>query len=220
MATILIVDDEQDVCDLLTTVLSPDGHTVHTAVSGLEVLDMVRCQHFDLALLDVWMRGLNGIELLERLKGLAPNMPVVIITGRPACETAVLALRLGAFDYLQKPFALEDLRTTVRRALAGKRLPTQEDRKWAAEQREHARPWLAEVEQLWNSMTERERQVLTGLVAGQTDAEIAEALGISSKTVGNHVSHLLAKLRVHSRTKAAVWAVRAGVWVVDREKSL
>lgn len=220
MATILIVDDEQDVCVLLTDALSLDGHTVYTAVNGLDALDMVRYRHFDLALVDIWLPGLNGIELLERLKSLAPDTPVVIITCRPARETAVLALRLGACDYVQKPCALEDLRTTVRRALAGKCLSTQEDRQWAAEQLARARPWLAEVEQTWNTMTERERQVLAELATGQTDAEIAEAFGISVKTVGNHIGHLLAKLGVHSRTKAAVWAVQAGVRMADRENSL
>ena len=183
--------------------------------------DALQRRAFDLALVEVWLPGLNGIELLVQLRDIAPDMQEVVIIRRPTCTTAVLALRPGACDYVrvQKPLAQANLPTVVRRALAGGCLPADEEGRWASEQLARARPWLAEVGRVWAELTERERQVLTELAAGRRDAEIAELLGISIKTAGHHVSNLLSKLGVGSRTEAAVWAVRAGVRVANRENS-
>jgi DNA-binding response OmpR family regulator len=117
MATILVVDDEPDIRSLLTDLLAPEGHIVHTTANGSDALHMVQSKTFDLALVDIWLPGMSGIELLEHLKDLAPDMPVVIITCRPAYETAVQALQAGACDYVEKPFALDSLRTTMHEAL-------------------------------------------------------------------------------------------------------
>jgi len=93
MATILVVDDEPDIRELITDVLAVAGHKVQTAAHGAEALDMVRQQPFDLALVDIWLPGLNGLDLLAQLRNLVPKMPVVIITCRPAYETAMRAWR-------------------------------------------------------------------------------------------------------------------------------
>jgi DNA-binding NarL/FixJ family response regulator len=189
------------------------------AANGLEALDEVQRRAFDLALVDIWLPDLTGLELLERLKDLAPGMQVILITCRPTRKTAVLALRLGACDYVKKPFVLRELQVAVRRALTQGHLPAIQERQWAAGLLARARPWLAKMEQTWSSLTEREQQVLVKLAEGKTDAEIAEALGISVKTVGKHVSSIFDKLGVRSRTEAAVWAVRAGVEAVEGENS-
>lgn len=123
MAKILIVDDDRDLCTMLVDGLSLKGHILQTAADGSEALDLVRRQVFDLALIDIWMPKLNGIELLGELRDLAPEMPVVIITVRPTYETAVQALRGGAFDYVEKPFTLNALSKTIHQALAGHRPP-------------------------------------------------------------------------------------------------
>jgi CheY-like chemotaxis protein len=80
MATILIVDDEPDIQGLLTETLTLEGHTVQTAANGLDALNKAQSRSFDLALVDIWLPGMSGIELLERLKDLVPEMPVIIIT--------------------------------------------------------------------------------------------------------------------------------------------
>ena len=144
---------------------------------------------------------------------------MIIITCRPAFETSVLALRLGACDYVEKPFDFDNLRATVKRALTEDCLTVKQQRQWATEQLARARTWLAEVEQTWSSLTAREQQVLVRVTEGTTDATIAEELKISVKTVGRHVSSIFDKVGVHSRTKAAVWAMRAGCKPADGENS-
>jgi len=125
MATILVVDDDPDIRNLLTDFLTSEHYMVQTAADGSDALHMVQSRAFDLALVDIWLPGMSGIELLEQLKSLAPDMPVLIITCRPAYETAVQALRSGACDYVEKPFALDNLRTTVRKTLEKHCPPTQ-----------------------------------------------------------------------------------------------
>jgi DNA-binding response OmpR family regulator len=118
MAKILIVDDDRDLCSMLVDALSLNGHILQIAANGLEALDMIQRQVFDLALVDIWMPKLNGIELLEKLKDLAPGMPVVLITVHPTYETVVQALRGGACNYVEKPFTLGTLLETIHQALA------------------------------------------------------------------------------------------------------
>jgi DNA-binding NtrC family response regulator len=117
MVSILVVDDAPDVRKLLTDFLTAEGYMVHTASDGSDALQIAQGKTFDLAMVDIWMPGMSGIELLKRLKDLAPEMSVVIITCRPAFDTAVKALKGGASDYVIKPFVLDDLRMTVRKAL-------------------------------------------------------------------------------------------------------
>lgn len=215
MATILIVDDEPDIQALLFETLARDGHTLQIAADGEEALTKAQNCSFDLALVDLWLPRLHGIELLHRLRHLAPDMPVIVMTCRPERKASVLALRLGASDYVPKPFDLKALRATVARALTESDPSPEPDPQWAAEQLAGARAWLMEVEQTWAALTERERQVLSKLAEGKMDATIAGELGISAKTVGHHVAKILAKLGVHSRTEAAVWAVQAGIGAMD-----
>lgn len=123
MATILVVDDEPDIRRLLTETFALEGHKVQTAANGSDALDMVRQRAFDLALVDIWLPDRNGLDLLAQLRGLAPQMPVVVITCRPAYETAMRAWRGGAYEYVEKPFAPEELQAVVRKALAQSRPP-------------------------------------------------------------------------------------------------
>jgi DNA-binding NtrC family response regulator len=120
---ILVVDDEPDMRDALTAALRRDGLCVSTATNGIEALEKVQAQQFDLIITDVRMPRMGGLALLQELKRTAAAIPVVMMTGYGRIEDAVEAMKAGAFDYLLKPFSLEDLKVVVTKALMPRNAP-------------------------------------------------------------------------------------------------
>jgi DNA-binding NtrC family response regulator len=116
-ASILVVDDEPAIQDILTWSLAAEGYNVATAASGEEALTRFAEQDFDVIVTDIVMPGLNGLELLERSRVLNPRASVIVMTAYAALETAITALRRGASDYLEKPFSIEVLKERVQRLL-------------------------------------------------------------------------------------------------------
>ena len=116
-ASILVVDDEPAIQDILTWSLAAEGYNVATAASGEEALTRFAEQDFDVIVTDIVMPGLNGLDLLERSRVLNPRASVIVMTAYAALETAITALRLGASDYLEKPFSVEVLKQRVQRLL-------------------------------------------------------------------------------------------------------
>lgn len=119
---ILVVDDEPGMRSLLSKVLSKEGCFVTACERGEDALECVAGDDFDLAVLDIEMPGMNGIELLKRLKDKAPGLHVVMITAYGSLQSAVDAMRLGAYDYLTKPFEMEEIKLVVAKALEHERL--------------------------------------------------------------------------------------------------
>lgn len=115
--TILVVDDEDEIRQSLRGVLSDEGFAVLEAGDGRRALEMVRAEPPDLVVLDVWLPEIDGIALLEQIKALHPRLPVVIICGHANIEAAVRATRLGASDFIEKPFSIEALLGSIERAL-------------------------------------------------------------------------------------------------------
>lgn len=122
MATILIVDDEEVMCDSCKQVLSRDGHEVDTVLSGEEALDRIEKCAYDILITDLKMPGIDGMKLLETVKETYDEVDVIMITGYASIDTAVQATRLGAFDYVPKPFTPAELRSVTARALERRRL--------------------------------------------------------------------------------------------------
>ena len=114
---ILIVDDEALYRQLLTSRLGRAGYRLSEAADGEAALECAQQGGIDLALVDIKMPGIDGIEVLERLKALDPLIEVVILTGHGNVDTAISAMKLGAFDYLSKPYKLTELDIVVERAL-------------------------------------------------------------------------------------------------------
>jgi len=119
--SILVVDDEPSMRQLLAGVLEGEGHTVATAADGAEALAAVEGTQFDLVIQDLKMPGMSGIELLQRIKEHDPGMLIIIITAFSSWDSAVEAMRLGAYDYIKKPFDTEMFRQVVARAIERKR---------------------------------------------------------------------------------------------------
>jgi DNA-binding NtrC family response regulator len=113
---ILLVDDEEIVLRSCKRILSGNGYTIDTARDGVEALGMVNQKDYDVLVLDIMMPKMDGIEVLRRVKEARPDIEVIMITGLNAIDTAVKAMKLGAFDYLPKPFEPHDLKLLVSRA--------------------------------------------------------------------------------------------------------
>ena len=115
---VLIIDDEEKMCEFLRLVLSQDGHKVLTATSGEQALNMMRSKtDLDVIVTDLMMPGISGMEVLEEAKRLVPDTPVIMITGYSTVENAVQAMKAGAFDYLPKPFKVDEVKLVVKKAL-------------------------------------------------------------------------------------------------------
>ena len=115
--SILVVDDEKNQREILETILSGEGYDVTTASSGEAAMKFVADRHFDLVLTDLKMTGMSGLELLKELTDFDKSIIVILLTAHGTIDSAVDALRLGAFEYLQKPYDSEKLLETVSRAL-------------------------------------------------------------------------------------------------------
>lgn len=113
---VLIIDDELPVCKSIASVLENRNNMVETALSGEEALKKDLKQRYDLIITDLMMPGISGMEVLETIKKRRPSAVVIMITGFPSIKTAVESIKLGAFDYLPKPFTPQDLRNIVQRA--------------------------------------------------------------------------------------------------------
>ena len=113
---ILIVDDEDIVVRSCLRILSGDEYNVEVAGNGLEALEKINEQEYDMVILDIMMPKMNGIEVLQRVKETHPDIDVIMITGLNEIDTAVKAMKLGAFDYLPKPFDPEEFELVVARA--------------------------------------------------------------------------------------------------------
>jgi two-component system response regulator PilR (NtrC family) len=114
---VLVVDDEANVRELLTVILGRDGYQVRTAPDGAQALAAFREGKMDLVLQDLKMPGMDGLALLKSLKEVAPTIPVIVLTAFATWDSAVEAMRLGAYDYLKKPFDNDQVRHTVQRAI-------------------------------------------------------------------------------------------------------
>ncbi len=119
---ILVVDDERPTRLLMEKELPRAGYVVTMAESGEEALEKVRAQDFDVILLDLKMPGIGGMEALRRIRDSGASGEVVILTGHPGVDSAIEAMKLGAYDYLTKPFKLSELEEVLRRAAERKRL--------------------------------------------------------------------------------------------------
>ncbi|MGE0830152.1 MAG: sigma-54-dependent transcriptional regulator [Hyphomonadaceae bacterium] len=121
---ILVIDDEADIRELISGILQDDGHQVRTASNGDEALEAVRQRRPALVILDVWLQGsrIDGLDLLTLFKEIDIDMPVIVISGHGTIETAVTAIRKGAYDFIEKPFTADRLMVVLNRALEHARL--------------------------------------------------------------------------------------------------
>jgi len=114
---ILIVDDDPSLRDMLNIILKKEGYRVQCADAARAALDILKADKADLVISDIKMPDLSGIELLKKIKGIDPTIPVIMITAYASTADAVEAMKLGAENYITKPFNIEELKVVVNRAL-------------------------------------------------------------------------------------------------------
>lgn len=186
---LLVVDDEEPLLLSLAAATRARGIETAVASSGAEALEKIADERYDVVVTDLRMPGLDGLELLRRMREAGLDTRVVIITGYATLEAAVDGLRLGAVDFLVKPFTVEEFLASVERALNGVGVQTPRRRTWD------------EVEEIYR-LTHRQRIILQAFHAtGKTNRELAESLCLSTHTVKSHLKAAFQKLKVSSRAQ-------------------
>ena len=209
MIRVLITDDHSVVRQGLRMFLSldPDIQVVGEASDGREALDMARILRPDVVLMDLLMPVMAGIEATQLIRKEMPDVEVVALTSVLEDASVTGAVRAGAIGYLLKDTNVEELHRAVR--------GTAEGRVYLAS--EAAARLMREVRAPENpeALTDREAEILMLLARGKANKQIASSLYISEKTVKAHVSAILMKLGVQSRTQAALHAIRTGLVSID-----
>lgn len=198
-ATVFVVDDDTALCEALGFLLKSDGLAVEMHNSASSFLKAYTPDRPGALLLDVRMRGMDGLDLQAHLASLEFEIPIIILTAHGDVPMAVQALKAGALEFLQKPINDQDLLDAIRRAL---RVDAENRRRRAAK---------AEIRARYATLTQREREVLKVLIAGLPSKQIAERLCVSEKTVEVHRKHVRTKMGASS----TVELVRMVMWLHD-----
>jgi two-component system, NarL family, response regulator LiaR len=211
MIRILICDDQDMVCEGLRVILgnTPEMEVVGVASDGAEALELVAQTRPDLVLMDLKMPIMNGIQATRHLHDQYPQVRVLVLTTYDADEWVFDAIRSGASGYLLKDTPREALIAAIKDTVQGRTHvdPNVAGKLFAQIAHSPTGPDTAIVAEL----SEREREVLSLLAQGLTNADIAARLHLSEGTVRNYVSAVLTKLDVSDRTQAAVIALRYGL---------
>jgi two-component system, LuxR family, response regulator FixJ len=193
-----LVDDDEAIRHSASFMLRHAGFRVKTYTDGVTFLEAVSAAEKGCILLDVQMPGLDGLQVQDALNARGIAMPVIVLTGHGDVAVAVRAMKAGAVDFVEKPYAKQSLVDALTRAF--ERLEARQKEDVIASE---ARSWI-------ERLTGREKEVLAGLVEGQTNKAIAEALDISPRTVEIHRANLMEKMEARSLSTVLRIAFAAG----------
>jgi two-component system response regulator FixJ len=196
---VFVVDDDPAMRDSLDFLLGSAGFTVTLFDTAADFLDAHAGLRFGCLISDVRMPDINGMDLLRRLKANASPLPVIIMTGHGDIPLAVEAMKLGAFDFVEKPFEDERLIGMIEAALQQSPNRTKSD------------AISAEIASRIASLSQRERQVMDGLVAGLSNKLIAREHNISSRTIEVYRANVMTKMQAHNLSELIRLALQAGI---------
>ncbi len=210
---VMIVDDHQVVRQGLRTFLElhDDVIVVGEADNGLSAVEMAHRLEPDVILMDLVMPQLDGIAATSQIKSSHPRTQVIALTSFTEDDKVFPAIQAGASSYLLKDVSPDDLVAAIRAAYRGEaRLHPDVARKLMDAMR-GARPTSPTPDRVTIDLTDREREVIQFVAQGRSNAEIAQALVISDKTVKTHISNILSKLNLADRTQLAIYAIKNGL---------
>ena len=183
---IFLVDDDIAVCHALSVFLETCGYLVRTFSSAEAFLGGAAGVTDGVMLLDQRMTGITGLELQAELGRRRIDLPIIFITGHGDVQMSVKAVKAGAIDFLEKPFSNEDLLASIKEAFLH------------SDGRKSHRDSVAEMRRRYDSLTEREREVMRHVVDGLSNRYLAERLGVSDRTVEVHRSRGMKKMGAES----------------------
>lgn len=192
-----LIDDDEDVRRALAFLLGTAGLAVKVYESASDFLDRHDASVAGCIVTDVRMPGIDGLELLRRLREKEAALPVIVMTGHADVPMAVDAMKNGAVDFIEKPFADDVLLDAIARAFKLAKMPAP-GRDAAARER-------------FATLSDRERQVLSGLLAGLPNKTIAYDLGLSPRTVEVHRANVMTKTGVSSLSELVRLALQGGI---------
>jgi two-component system response regulator FixJ len=198
---VYVIDDDAAMRDSLDFLLGTAGFTVQLFDSAQTFIDELPGMEFGCVVTDIRMPGIDGMELLRRLNSASGvrKLPVIVMTGHGDVPLAVEAMKLGALDFLEKPFEDERLVRMIEAALS----QTEGDAKNEA--------LSADMASRVASLTRRERQVMQGLVAGRSNKMIAREYDISPRTVEVYRANVMTKMQASNLSELVRFAIRAGM---------
>lgn len=213
MTSVLLVDDDPRMQVLGRKVLERQGYRVVVAANGSEAAAAVDAEPIDVVLMDLEMPRLDGIQATQQISTSHPETRVVVLTSHAAEEDVFPALKAGAQGYLLKHSAPEDVLQAIRQAHRGETVLHPTIARMVLQ--ELNRPAQPKQVRTTDPLSERELDVLRLLARGMSNQEIADTLIIGDATVRSHVSSILRKLQLASRTQAALYALREGLASLD-----
>lgn len=201
---ILIADDHAVTRHGLKEILAEELQPAEfgQAEDGPQALRLMSKQKWDAVVLDITMPGMNGLEVLEDLKNVRPNLPVLVLSMHPENQYGIRALQAGASGYLNKDADPEELVTAVRRVLAGQKYITPSLADGMASRLADGHKGLPH-----ERLSPRERQVMLMLAVGKTVSGIAKELSRSVKTITTHRAHILKKMRMKANANLTLYCV-------------
>ncbi len=187
MNKVLIIDDDKDMQSLLLKIISSEGYETIVADDGKKALKEIRAHSPDLILLDIKLPGMNGIKVLEEIKKIDRSLIVIMLTGYGDIKDAVHSMKLGAFNYITKPFENKEIVANIKNALRTRHL----------------------IRKKHVTLSPREKEVFKWLRKGKTSWDISVILNITERTVNFHINNVIQKLNAVSRAQALAITIEA-----------
>jgi FixJ family two-component response regulator len=197
--TIMIVDDDRGFAQSLANMLGASGYRTCVSYDPASALSQSRSHHVDCALIDYNLGATLGTTLITRLREEGHAFPMIMLTGYGDVRTATQAMKLGAADFVEKPYEPSELLASIDGAINKARDSSQ------------VADGIRDARRMLRMLTERESEIVDAIVAGSSSKQIAEALGVSQRTVEAHRANVLQKLGISNTASLVRLAVLAGL---------